>query len=103
MDMVHLPGKGIGSRRVPLILTPDVVEAMDCLTKYRHQCDVPVTNVFFFAVPGSSRFLNGWQVMDRVARLAKLEKPELIHSTRLRKYIATVTQVIYKMIAQIEF
>jgi hypothetical protein len=28
MDMVHLPGKGVGARRVPIILSPDVVNAM---------------------------------------------------------------------------
>jgi hypothetical protein len=36
--MVHLPGKGIGARRVPLILTPDVLKAMNCLTEFRVQC-----------------------------------------------------------------
>ena len=29
MDMLHLPGKGIGNRRVSLLLSPDVIPAMD--------------------------------------------------------------------------
>jgi hypothetical protein len=98
MDMVHLPGKGTGARRVPLILTPDVVEAMICLVEHRADCGIPNTNVYFFAVPASNGFVNGWQVTDRIAKFAQLVNPELIHSTRLRKYIATVTQVLYENI-----
>jgi hypothetical protein len=70
MDMVHLPGKGVGARRVPLIMTPAIVEAMDCLVEYRAQCGILNTNVYFFAVPASHGFVNGWQVMYRIARLA---------------------------------
>lgn len=93
MDMVHLPGKGIGSRRVPILLTKDVVQSMDVLVDKRLECGIPPTNLYFFATPTDNGFLNGWQAMKNVAVAAKLDKPELIHSTRLRKYIATVSQV----------
>jgi hypothetical protein len=93
MDMVHLPGKGQGARRVPLLLTPDVVTAMDLLLKFRTDCDIPPSNIYFFATPSENGFLNSWKAMDNVSKLADLQKPELIHSTLLRKYIATVTQV----------
>lgn len=92
--MVHLPGKGVGARRVPLLLTPDVLPALDELLRCREKCGIPSSNIYFFAVPGTNGCLNGWQTMDRVARAAGLLKPELIHSTRLRKYAATVTQVL---------
>lgn len=91
--MVHLPGKGIGGRRVPLILSPEVVQAMNLLADKRTICNVPKTNVFFFAVPSTDGHLNGWQVMDRLARKANLEKPDRVHGTALRKYMATVIQV----------
>jgi len=94
LDMVHLPGKGVGARRVPLLLTPDVLPVIDVLLSRREECGVPPDNVYFFAVPASYGYLNGWQTMDRVSREADLLKPELIHSTRLRKYAATVTQVL---------
>lgn len=92
--MVHLPGKGTGARRVPLILTSDVLPAMDALVKHREQCGILCTNIYFFAIPASTGYVNGWQAMDKVATDASLSKPKLIHSTRLRKYAATVTQVL---------
>jgi len=94
--MVHLPGKGTGARRVPLILTSDVLPAMKALVKHREHCGVLNSNVYFFAMPSSHGYVNGWQVMDRVAMDASLSKPKLIHSTQLRKYAATVTQVLSK-------
>jgi len=78
--MVHLPGKGTGARRVPLILTSDVLPAMEALVKHREQCGVLNSNVYFFAMPSSHGYVNGWQVMERVARDASLSKPKLIHS-----------------------
>lgn len=93
MDMVHLPGKGIGSRRVPLLLSPDVVTAMNALVVNRPQSGIPVKNPYFFATPSEKGFINGWQTMRNVSLAAQLERPELVHSTRLRKYIATVSQV----------
>ena len=93
MDMVHLPGKGVGGRRVPVVITPEVSSAMKVLVDTRDRCGIPPTNQFFFATPSSNGCINGWQVMNRVATAAALDKPELIQSTRIRKYMATVIQV----------
>lgn len=95
MDMVHLPGKGVGARRVPLLLLPDVVKAMDALVAHRAKCCIPDTNLYFFATPSEKGYINGWQAMRNVSEAAKLDRPDLVHSTRLRKYIATVSQVRY--------
>src|SRR6218665_2877409 len=94
MDMVHLPGKGVGGRRVPVLLTRNVVEAMELLAKTRNSCGIPTTNVYFFATPSPNNHIDNWQVMNAVAIAARVSNPKLIHSTRLRKYIATVSQVI---------
>ena len=91
--MVHLPGKGVGGRRVPLVITPEVRRAMDALVQTRNRCGLPISNPYFFATPSSSGYLNGWQVMNNVAVNAGLDKPHLVQSTRMRKYMATVTQV----------
>lgn len=93
MDMVHLPGKGIGARRVPILLTPDVVKAMKTLVTQRSICGIPQINPYFFATLSEKGYLNGWQAMQTVSEAAGLKCPKLIHSTRLRKYIATVSQV----------
>jgi len=95
MDMLHLPGKGTGSRRVPLLLPPDVIPAMDSLIEHRSHCGVLQDNVYFFAVPMSDvGHVNEWKVMSNVASSAGLARPDLVRSTRLRKYTATVMQVI---------
>lgn len=96
--MVHLPGKGMGARRVPLLLPADILVAMDELAKHRQSCGIPDSNIYLFALPSANGYVNGWQAMDRVAKAAKLAKPDLIHSTRLRKYVATVTQVISRIL-----
>ena len=93
MDMVHLPGKGTGARRVPLLLHPICVKAMNTLVTYREACGIPKLNVYFFASMSASNYINGWQAMDRVAKAAQLSKPELLHSCIIRKYMATVAQV----------
>lgn len=95
MDMVHLPGKGTGARRVPLLLQPSCVASMDVLVKHREVCGIPKTNLFFFASPSPCNHINGWQAMDNVAKAAKLDQPSLIHSTLLRKYMATVAQASF--------
>jgi len=89
----RVPGKGVGKRRVPLLLTPDVVTAMDALVNHRAKSCIPDTNLYFFATPSENGFINGWQAMRNVSEAAKLDRPDLVHSTRLRKYIATVSQV----------
>jgi hypothetical protein len=94
MDMVHLPGKGTGARRVPLLLQSSCITVMDCLVNNRLQCGIPESNVYFFASPSANNHINGWQVMDNVAKAAELSHPKLIHSTLLRKYMATVAQVM---------
>ncbi|PIK56621.1 hypothetical protein BSL78_06477 [Apostichopus japonicus] len=57
-DMVQLPGKR--GRRVPLLLKPEWVEAMDLLVKLREKC--AVHSKFFFGVPGKDSHINSWKV-----------------------------------------
>ena len=63
------------------------------MVQYRGQCGIPATNVYFFAVPDTDGHVNGWVAMDNVTKGADVTEPQLIHYTRLRKYVATVTQV----------
>ena len=63
------------------------------MVQYRGQCGIPATNVYFFAVPDTDGHVNGWVAMDNVTKGADVTEPQLIHYTRLRKYVAKVTQV----------
>jgi len=89
VHMVQLPGKR--NRRVPMLITPEVVKAMDELVQKREECGIR-NNPYFFA-NSSTGHVDNWQVLKNVCTAAGLSKPHLVTSTNLRKYIATVTQV----------
>lgn len=91
VDLVQLAGKR--NRRVPVLITPDVKQAMDELVDKRQQSHIPTSNPYFFANLSSRGHVDSWQVLNSVCTAAGLTKPHLVTSTNLRKYIATVTQV----------
>ena len=89
--MIQVPGKR--NRRVPIILTPEVKQAMNVLVKYRGSAGIPANNPYFFPADSSRGHLTGGKVLKSVAISAEVQHPERITSTNLRKYCATVTQV----------
>lgn len=58
LDMVQLPGKR--GRRVPMLLKPDWIKAMDKLVETRNTCKV--TSQYFFGRPSKPTHLDAWQV-----------------------------------------
>ena len=92
MDLVQIPGKR--NRKVPVLITHDVKEAMDILITNRETVGIPDCNPYCFASRSNNGFLNGWQAMNLVATEAGIENPELVTSTKLRKYNATVSQLL---------
>ena len=100
LDLVHIEGKC--ERRVPVLITPDVKKAMDLLLEQRNACQILKDNEYFFANPANGH-LDSWSVMNKNAKAAKCEKPELINGTKLRKYCATVCQVGTVMTVQEEY
>jgi len=101
MDMVQVPGKR--NRRVPIIITPEVGEAMELLVSRRDRCGVPSMNRYFFATNSRDGHLNTWLVLHSNAVAAGVEKPRLVTSSRLRKYIATVAQVYVCNLSPVNF
>lgn len=92
--MVEIRGKR--GRKVPLLLTVEVKEAIDALLKQRVTVGVHPDNPYVFAraTRNSRRCLRGWDCMKAVANRANIQHPELVTSTKLRKYVATVCQII---------
>ncbi|XP_064629185.1 uncharacterized protein LOC135488486 [Lineus longissimus] len=99
LDMVHLPGKR--NRRVPLLLKKEWVTSMQVLVEKRKECNV--NSEYFFGVPGSPSHLAPWKVMNQAAKDADCSRPDLISTTRLRKYTATVTQIMGLKPGEIEW
>ena len=92
--LVHVRGKR--GRQVPILLTEEFVEAIDCLNSTRQAVGVSENNLYVFATPSrnSKNPIRGYQCLSNITKcIAGMEKPELIKSTKLRKYVATVAQV----------
>lgn len=91
--MVEIEGKR--GKKVPVILTPETKSSIDLLNKYRSYCGISKENPFVFALGKNSlRPMRGHDSLSKICKHAQLENAPLITGTKLRKYIATVCQVI---------
>jgi hypothetical protein len=91
--MIEIRGKR--GPKVSVILTNDTKQAMEALVSTREKVGISAENDYFFAQPSPSKtYIRGWECLAKYAKRSGLEKPELVTSTRLRKYIATVSQVL---------
>ncbi|XP_064619453.1 uncharacterized protein LOC135482903 [Lineus longissimus] len=90
LDMVHLPGER--DRKVPLLLEQEWVKPMQLLVEKRADCGVE--SEYYFGVPGRKTHLSPWKVLNDAAINADCKCPDLISTTRLKKYTSTVTQVL---------
>ena len=94
--MVEIRGKR--GRKVPVILTPEVKDSIDLLNKTRKAVGVPKENPYVFARPNrqSLEHMRGWDCLRKFAAECNppLSNPTNVTSTKLRKYIATISQVL---------
>ncbi|XP_070193306.1 uncharacterized protein [Littorina saxatilis] len=91
VDLVQIPGEK--SRKVPMLITDDVKKGIEVLNAHRETVGIPSTNPFCFASRSASGHLDSWQAMNLISQEASLTHPELMTSTKLRKYNATVSQL----------
>ncbi|XP_030607071.1 uncharacterized protein LOC115795355 [Archocentrus centrarchus] len=91
-DRVEIRGKR--SRMVPVLLTPDMIIAMNLLMENRSKCQVPTENVYLFARPGALSHYRGSDCLRKYAKQCGAKNPEALTSTRLRKQVATLSTVL---------
>ena len=89
MDLVEVLGKR--KRRVPIILAPFMRNGMDVIVRLRPRISLR-GNPYLFAKAKAKSYLPGWSAIKSACGIADLRKPELIASTKIRKYLDTVTQ-----------
>ncbi|XP_061165845.1 uncharacterized protein LOC133174766 [Saccostrea echinata] len=78
-----------------ILLTPDSKRALEVLTRLRSAVGVSPTNKYMFARLNSNTPLSGTTAMkELLGKCEGLKNPENITSTSLRKYIATVSQIL---------
>lgn len=89
--------RGKRGRGVPVLFDKTTVEFIDFLISARKNFDL-LNNQYLFGLPGTSNPLAGYIVMRKHAELAlqNKERASLLTSTKLRKHLATITQ-IFKM------
>ena len=94
LDLVYVKGKR--GRKVPILMTQEIVIAIECLIATRGEIGIPEENKYIFAAPtrGSMKYLRGPDCLNAVVGSLDLENPCAVKSTQLRKYVATVSQVI---------
>lgn len=59
--------KGKRDKKVPVLLSPDMVSSIQMLVSYRRQCDVPDENVYLFGRPEAESHLRGSDAIRAIA------------------------------------
>jgi len=70
------------NRTVPVLLTPDVVKAIDCILSSLEKIGIDDDNEFFARISRPNS-IDVCSCMRRVAERIGVERPELIRSTKL--------------------
>lgn len=103
LELMNIAGKR--GRTVPVILTKDIIAALDvlCNQEYREKAGVLKDNQYAFPMTrGSPNNVRGCDAMSDMVKEADLLEPKVFKSTGLRKYIATVSQVSFQRCTDLE-
>uniref|UniRef100_A0A6P7F1I4 Uncharacterized protein LOC114324210 n=1 Tax=Diabrotica virgifera virgifera TaxID=50390 RepID=A0A6P7F1I4_DIAVI len=84
--------RGKRGRGVPVLFSPDLQQHTDVLIKLRKNF-VDNTNIYLFPKLKTNNPITGYQIMQKHVAASGLKNPEAITSTKLRKHLATMTQV----------
>ncbi|KAI9521364.1 hypothetical protein NQZ68_007679 [Dissostichus eleginoides] len=89
---VEITGKR--GRKVAVLLSPSMLDALSLLVSKRTECGVCSTNVFLFARPKCMSYYRGQDCLRLHASKCGAKHPEHLRSTHLRKHVATLSQVL---------
>ncbi|XP_028271116.1 uncharacterized protein LOC114444039 isoform X1 [Parambassis ranga] len=86
--------RGKRGRKVAVLLSPDMVDALTHLISKRTECGVPEENEFLFARPHCLSSYRGQDCLRIYANECGAQNPELLRSTHLCKHVATLSQIL---------
>ncbi|KAJ8034113.1 hypothetical protein HOLleu_20819 [Holothuria leucospilota] len=86
--------RGKRGRGVPVLLTKDMRESIDILFDFNQKHNSHQKFIFSRVSESATTPLRAYDCMTEMANQANLDQPEHIRTTKLRKQIATVTQVL---------
>ena len=84
--------KGKRGRIVPILITAEIAEWVKILLEHRHKF-IAEDNQYLFANTGNS-YHRGCDVLRKYASLCGAQRPHLLTTTRLRKHVASLAQVL---------
>lgn len=84
--------RGKRGRGVPVLFTEEVQNDIKTLLSVREKF-VSTSNKLLFGNPGFENSIYGYKVLERLAKQSGAKNPKAISSTRLRKHLATLSQV----------
>ncbi|XP_050505492.1 uncharacterized protein LOC126883861 [Diabrotica virgifera virgifera] len=99
MKTVAIRGKR--GRGVPVLFNPEVQNHIDTLLAVRNEF-VPRDNPYLFAPVKSSSHLISYKILGEHAKLSVAKDPTYITSARLRKHLATLSQLLNLSDGEIE-
>lgn len=87
--------RGKRGRAVPVLLTPPMKVLLDLLLKIRNDVSVLKENEYMFAIPNTTDgCYRGSDCLRKASRECGSSTPELLTSTKLRKHVATMSQLL---------
>ncbi|XP_072167664.1 uncharacterized protein [Diadema setosum] len=89
---VDVTGVG-GARSIPFMMTDKMKLSIDALVKCREVMDC-TGNPYVFAVPGCRSHISGRDALRELSEQGGAEQPRQLRSRRLRKHVATMSQIM---------
>nr|CAI5817389.1 unnamed protein product [Callosobruchus analis] len=88
--------RGKRGRGVPVLFEKSILEYIELLIEHRRNFNLD-DNIYLFANPGTNNSITGYKVMLKHSRLAirNQQRASVLSSTRLRKHLATMTQIYH--------
>lgn len=87
--------RGKRGRGVPILFTPSIQKSIKLLLETRKVTNyIDKQNTYLFALPNSMSCLRGSDAIRKLSKDCGAKNPENLTSTRLRKQVATVAQLL---------
>ena len=103
LNLVYSKGKR--KKRVSTLFMDELSKTLTYLVKYQSNVGVSEKNIYLFPCPtrNSKKHIQGWEVVNKISLKASLQKPNLVTSTKNRKHMATVLQLLDMNNAELEW
>ena len=92
LKRIEITGKR--GRTVPVLLPALMANALDLMVSCREKVGVSSDNSYVFNNNTDSGCIRGSDVLREYSEICGAKKPESLRSTKLRKHIATISQVV---------